>query len=321
MRVLTLSEELTRRGHEVSLATNESGVHWLEQLVADSGVPVQRVVQHSLASELVTDFRPDWVVVDSYEIPADRVSEISQTWSTLAIVDGDARGIEATLYLDHNLGAETIDWPGEPSARMLAGSQFALVRDQILARRSREPWRLTNEIPQLCVVMGGSDPTNSTLIVARALAEISTSYKVTIVVQPRQFAELAELFEGLDGVRLISPTTELPQLFQQADIVISAAGTSAWELCTMRKPAYLLGVVENQRASLERLLDKDMVLGAMLDDLEPSKVVSHIRGSIEDLMQNEELRKELTLSSGQYFDGLGKVRVVDALERWRLAHA
>jgi spore coat polysaccharide biosynthesis predicted glycosyltransferase SpsG len=117
---------------------------------------------------------------------------------------------------------------------------------------------------------------------------------------------------------VIAPTPELPKILSEANIAISASGTSAWELCTLGIPSLLLAVVGNQVDPLKRLVDRQLVLGLDLTSTK-SREQSHVAGGdiasvVRHLIREEKMRQILTERCRDDFDGLGKDRVVLAME-------
>lgn len=311
MRCLTLSEALLRGGHEVHFVTNESGVPWLQKVLESSPVFKHLAIQHSLGTDVIMEIDPDWVVVDSYVIPIEEINAFSGRARILAIVDGDARGIDADLYVDHNLGAETVQWPQLVSSRILAGSKYALVRDAVLNQRKAEPWKITTPETHILAFMGGSDPTGTICLAGEVLANLDYSFRSTIIASADWQQSVSELIADNPHCRVIPPTPDLPALLGQADVAISAAGTSAWELCTLGIPSILLAVVDNQDESLERLVVGGFALGLSRAEATKEKLTE----MLQLLLLDEGLRKELTQRCFNSFDGKGKERVVEAMER------
>jgi spore coat polysaccharide biosynthesis predicted glycosyltransferase SpsG len=314
MRSLTLAEALISRGHHVTLLTNESGIVWLEQVLAESSVTVVRTRSNSIDLSAIAHINPLWVVVDSYQILAEDIARLRPDYQVLAIVDGDDRGIEADLYLDHNLGAELEAWRGSTRDRLLAGSEFALIRDAILRERRRQPWVFQKVVPHIVAVMGGSDPTGAIVHVAQALSASDQDFTASIVTEHRWRADVEKLFAGRPRCEILAPTAGLPAVLGSADIAVSAAGTSAWELCTLGVPSLLIAVVENQREPLLRLADRGLVLGMDVVDSAGTNYHEGIIRGVDQLLENGHTRKDLSDQCLLTFDGTGKDRVVAAME-------
>src|SRR5690606_34891981 len=111
----------------------------------------------SLDVELIRAFAADWVAIDSYWIAADAISRLNEEVPCVAIIDGDNRGIDATLYVDQNLGAETMSWPENVRTRLLSGARFSMIRDAVLDQRRAQPEKLRHNPAHVVTFMGGTD--------------------------------------------------------------------------------------------------------------------------------------------------------------------
>ena len=240
MRCLTLGEELLARGHEVALMTGGLATNWLEDYVSTTGIDVLECAADGIDEEAIVAFRPDWVVVDSYRFPAASVTALGRVLNVLAIVDGDHRGIEAAIYLDQNLGAESIPRPEAIRDRFLCGAPFALVRRAILDARRAEPWRDSVGPPTVLTFMGGTDATGANRAIAESLRAINEACAIAMVAPVAQHPALRAAFDSRPGVTLVEPTASLPAMMGRAQVIVSATGTSAWDICSLGVPAVLV---------------------------------------------------------------------------------
>jgi spore coat polysaccharide biosynthesis predicted glycosyltransferase SpsG len=311
MRCLTLSEALVARGHAVQLAVTVDGIPWLSNAVAAVGLPVLAVEAGKLSADLMLSVDPDWVVVDSYELPAEQISGLGERVPVLAIVDGELRGIRAALYLEQNLGSDELDWDVPDGGRILAGGEFALIRDAVLSRRRPDPWAFAGT-PRLVVVLGGTDPLGIIVPVAAQLAGVDVPTELTLVAAPEHHSEVMRLLAGHPSARVVAPSSELAELLGAADLAVSAAGTSAWEICALGLPGVLIAVVDNQTGSLNRMADQGLVLG--IDLTADPAGLDRLGGLVEQLVTDEATRRSLSRRATALFDGLGKRRVVEAME-------
>jgi spore coat polysaccharide biosynthesis predicted glycosyltransferase SpsG len=127
-------------------------------------------------------------------------------------------------------------------------------------------------------------------------------------------ASLSEVADSHRWIDVIAPTNDLPRLLGEADAVVSACGTSAWELCTLGIPSLLIAVADNQRRSLADVQSIGVALG--IDAIKSaSEHRDEIGESMSRLISEQSLRRALTGRCGELFDGAGKVRVVEAMER------
>jgi|GEM_PF-841522 len=314
MRCLTLAEELVNRGHEVHLMVAPIPVPWLRASVLDSGLTIHECAADEIPDDAIRALDTDWLIVDSYRIPAKAISRINAEVRVLAIIDGDDRSIDATLYLDQNLGSERISRPLDRTDRYLCGSDYALVRHAVRSARQDLPWQLPNDEPNVLCFMGGTDPTGSVIGAVRSLSRAAGDIALTVVA-PEIYHERLRL-EGAaaPGMKILPPTRELPMLMSQAEVIVSAAGTSAWDICTLGVPAVLVAVVENQRVSLREILNRRLALGIDLTR-EGGAAIEQTGLLVTRLIESPALREQLSRASRAAFDGRGCERVVSALEQ------
>lgn len=314
MRCLTLAEELQARDHEVHLVGGPSGIDWLDTAIASTVDEFHHCEPNGLDVDAIKGIGPDWVVVDSYLVDRAEISRLNSFIPVLAIVDGDTRGIDSSLYLEQNLGSEHKSWQIPHGSEMLAGSSFALVRDAILEQRRPQAWRI-DAVPRLVAFMGGTDPTGAIVKVASQLAKIAQPISLTVIAPEIRRAEIELLLSQIYRVQVVTPTPDLPSLLGHADIAISAAGTSAWDICSLGLPAVFIALVDNQRESLREVMRDGLALGLDLG-LEGESALNRLPLFVDRLLEDALLRQSLSRRSLGMFDGRGKGRVVDAMEQF-----
>jgi len=313
MRCLSLAEKLLQKGHRVGLFTNSSGIGWLEASILASGVEVFRVTADELFTEQLEGFPSDWLIVDSYQIPADQISAVNEELKVLAIVDGDARGIKASAYLDTNLFSEKLPWPLEVESKLLAGSRFALVRDGVLSHKRLNPEVIEGNPPEVLVFLGGSDPYGFSPLLGRALSLVEAPFAATFIAPESSHEAIrTALGDNSSKVSVIGLTPKLSDYYEGVDVVISAAGTSAWDVCSLGVPALLLSVVDNQEFSLNQIAEHGLTLTNNLSGAGVEKA-SELSTQISRLLTDQKLRSELSAQSLKHFDGLGRDRVEEFL--------
>jgi RimJ/RimL family protein N-acetyltransferase len=163
--------------------------------------------------------------------------------------------------------------------------------------------------------MGGTDPLGCAPLVLDALAHTGLALDVTVVATPATAEALAARARSWPRGRLevTPPISDLPAAMAQADLVVSAAGTSVWELCALARPMAVVAVVDNQLPGYAALLRAGAAAGlGRPDDLaDPSAVA----GVLRPLLQEPARRDELATAARTLIDGLGAWRVVSAWEQ------
>lgn len=308
MRCLTVAEALQALGHEVAIMGEVEGVDWLDQHLNSTGIERITCERDVLSAAHVADSGADRLVVDSYWIDPADVAAVNALVPTMAIVDNTTRGIRADWYVDHNQGAEEREWPAT-QGRVLAGSRYALVRNAFTMHRRESGWMIPGRDSHVVAFMGGTDPSETMTSVAASVAAALPDLRFTVVTTSSQVDRVAAAVKEMPHATVLGPSRNLPELLGTADAVVSAAGTSAWDVCTMGRPVVLVGVVENQSAGLARVLERGIATGIDAT-VHGTEAVGRL---LADLLDDAPLRESLVRRANRVFDGQGSRRVADAL--------
>ena len=317
MRGLALAEELRLRGAEVVFVCDSHTVPWANEQILARGIPVEPAVW--TAEEHVELFRRlelDAVVFDSYDLPGEVFTGVRRSGiPTLAIVDGDFRGAEADVFVDQNLGSE-LDQPQLPEGAIrLAGLDYVLLRDEILTLRPVEPPEPRRYgVPKVFAFFGGTDAYGAGPYVAAALAATGVPFEALVVAPDEDLAEAITAVPLNPGqrVQVIGPTSQLARAVVASDLVVSASGTSTWELMCLGATAGLVCVVDNQEMGYERAVATGAAVGVgVLSDLkaDPAAAAAVLRPILKDPVE----RARIAEAGWKLVDGQGRVRVADAL--------
>lgn len=314
VRCLALGEELRARGHRVTLWGDLGGVTWLEQSLSAAGVDRldAPAAATDLAASAVGTF--DAVVLDGYELdPASGAALRAAGTTVLAMVDGPFGAAQsADLYVDQNLGA-LAHVGGPPGSIALAGVDYALFRSSVLARRrdAADPGP-AHRPPRVVCVFGGTDPNDAALVVVPSLLSTGRPCEVTVVAaRPATRAALEAHALGTgQSLHVIDPSPDFAAVVAEADLAVSASGSSVWELLTMGVPTAVVCVADNQEQGYRATLDREVVAG--LASL--SRYDATATDTLAHLLDDATLRQTLARRGQELVDGHGRERVADALE-------
>ncbi|MER7558196.1 spore coat protein [Nocardioides sp. NPDC126508] len=315
MRCLALGEELVARGARVVMVADLDRVPWAAEQVRRRGMEIAAPGPDDVR-DVLTRLRPTSVVVDSYLLPASVYADLRERWPLLALTDGDPRGRAADLYLDQNLGAETSAWDLPDGSRHLGGLAYAQQRRDIVRQRPGAPKAAADEHTPLRVLafFGGTDAFGVAPRVVRLVARTGIAVELTVIAAAPELAEEIAGIAPAPGqvVHVIGPTDTLAELVADADVVLSAAGTSAWELFCLGAAVGFVCVADNQQEAYARMDRDELAVGiatlAELDD-DPEGTVGRMRRLLGDVR----LRERLRTACWSTVDGHGSARVADAL--------
>ncbi len=317
VRCLALAEEAVTRGHEVSLLGRlDSDV--LRGIAAAVG-PGLRLVDpgHEVPIERYA-LDHDVVHVDHYElaeglltdlaVAAERAGRERPVLSVLA--DGPWGARPADVLVDPSAGAERTP-PLAPARWHLRGTRFVALRRSV---RDAEPAPRPSDRLQVLVVMGGTDALGCAPLVVEALDRTAVPMDLTVVTSPGTRDRLEDQASGWGHglARPMPPVPDLPRYMAASDVVVTAAGTSTWELCSLGRPMAAVAVVENQRPGYEVLLGAGAATGlGTPGDLAD---VGTTAAALRPLLTDADVRAEQSRRALGLVDGRGAWRVVRMLE-------
>lgn len=330
IRCIALAEELVERSVAVLFLGDYAGLPWAQRQLQIRGLDVLAAESdpRALAAQSA-DLGLDAVVLDGYELDPGCGEALRQAGlSVLALVDGSfGAGQQADLYLDQNLDAQTL--PGlRNGATMLAGIDFVLLRDSVRSLRpptplpprgrdgDQEGGQAGREVSVLAV-FGGTDPHDAVLELVPLLLETGVPQSIRAVSGKPAVADALRELPRSSGQRLevIAPVDDLAALATQCDLVVSASGTSVWELLCLGVPTAALCVAANQEVGYRQVVAREIVgplgrLEALRQDPEARTAAGTV---LAELLTSGSLRRRHAARGLSLVDGRGRERVADTL--------
>lgn len=326
LRSLAVAQEALRRGHEVEVLGHVEG-DLARGLLHANGVRLREVPPGSFLdgpSLVEVSADADVLHVDSYDVDdalltswgASGRSKATQTGRPLLsnVADGTFGARPADLTVDQTLGAERRH-PAAPSSWNLRGARYALLRGEVVRGRVARSGAAQGQL-RVLVVLGGTDPRRMAPTVVDALAATGLNLAVDVIATSGTRAALDGRVARFPGNLLVHGTVqELTPLMAGADLVVSAAGSSVWELCALAVPMALVAVVDNQRPGYDEVVDRRAALG--LGDPDDLADVAQVSAQLRDVLADAAARADLSRRAGALVDGLGTWRLVSAWESVR----
>lgn len=327
MRSLALAEAAVAAGHDVVVAGHFEGELLLRQLVT---APVEVLFLPAAMAggdsrevvDLVQRLRPDVLHADSYGA-SERLGELVATTGVSDVVfsnmeDGAFGRRPADVVVDPTLGAELSSRPEDGSGWLLRGSRYTPVRRRVIDARRPAAGVASDRGQQVArsvlVVMGGTDPVGLVPAAVGLLSSTGLPLEVTAIAEGENAERALAAARGSRlSLTVLAPVDDLAELMSARDLVISAAGTSIWELCCLGVPAALVWAVDNQRAGYDEVVAAGAAVGLGGPELGKDA------GSVELLtraLTHPGVRAALAAAGRRVVDGLGSWRVV---RTWEMA--
>lgn len=327
MRCIALGQLWQSHGGIVTFLTCCENHHLSERL-ADEGFdqrlikkPYPNCVDLHQTLEVLAECSYDnktsksWLVLDGYHFAPDYQKAIRNANHEVLVVDdmNHQPCYHADILLNQNINAVELKYCCDTDTLLLLGTQYTLLRQEFLSTcMYQRPIR--KRAINILVTLGGADPENATLKVIETI-KLNDDPKliVKIVCGPanshRPSLEKAIRSAPCSMEILCSPHY-MPELICWADLAISAAGSTCWELAFMGIPTMVLIVADNQE-EIAVGLDK---AGAMLNlGWVHTISIYDMAKSLAVTLASAQKRRQLRQRACALIDGKGSLRVMETM--------
>ena len=327
-RLEALGAACAQRGHRAILLTGEIPLPVRKRLLKN-GLEVRTLVTgpssvggiddaretHALAREA----NATWLVVDGYVFRPEYFDHFGTSPTTrLTLFDDNAHTDTplADVVVDAAFQADRGAYKrSKPEAVHLLGPRYAVFRPEFCVA-SRAKTRRSLAGGTLLITMGGSDPSDATTRILRALQPAQCGLHEIVLVIGGLNTRLDDHFRGAVSagtrLRLLRGVDNMAELMGRVDGAISAAGTTVYELALMQVPALIVPTAENQFAGARYIGERGLFatvppLSSLSDEELREDVTRWIQGPAE---ANARVR-----AAARLVDAEGATRICEALEK------
>ncbi|HEY7558920.1 MAG TPA: UDP-2,4-diacetamido-2,4,6-trideoxy-beta-L-altropyranose hydrolase [Candidatus Binatia bacterium] len=264
---------------------------------------------------LLAELKAAYVILDGYDFDSDYQCAVRTSGCRLLVIDDTVRlaHYDADILLNQNLGAAQLKYDCNPDTAILLGPEYALLRREFIFWRSR-----LHTVPEtarkILVTLGGSDPDNVTLKVIQALRRLETGrLQIRVVAGPANphIDELNDASAAFPGrLEFLTAVSDMAPLMAWADLAVTAAGSTCWELACLGLPAVSLVIAANQRALAGELGAAGVVINL---GWHAEVSVERLANAVDGLLFSSFRRLRMGQRGRALVDGKGVERVVSVL--------
>jgi UDP-2,4-diacetamido-2,4,6-trideoxy-beta-L-altropyranose hydrolase len=263
--------------------------------------------------EVASTAGSDVVVVDSYHVGAEYLEALGAGARRVAVIDDlAAHPFTCSLVINGNADASGLPYCSSSGrTRFLLGPTYVNLREEFWEMIPSPPRQTVRHV---LVTAGGADPTNLTPGLIRMLDEMPEEFLVTVVVGPF-FSNQVEIEEAARDSRhqvvlARSPAT-VAVLMRDADLAISAAGQTLYELACVGCPTIAVAVASNQAGHLRALAEAGAVHAA--GHAGAPDALPRVAAACLPLLKDPLVRARMNAAGPRMVDGRGALRVAQAI--------
>lgn len=259
MRCLALAQEWRGQGGEVVFLGRIDSDYLRRRILAEGCFLHALTAIHPAPADLIEvgswlveqEGKTAWLVLDGYHFDVAYHDAIRAKGLPLLVIDDYAHLPEyhADILLNPNAYAPELTYKIIPDALQLMGSRYLPLRREFHQAVKKQRGVVARG-RRILVTMGGADPDNvSAKVLDALLATQGSDLEIKIVVGPlnsNRAALAAKLIRAPFTAELLEPVADMVPLMQWADLSISAAGSTCWELAALGVPMLVTVLADNQ---------------------------------------------------------------------------
>jgi UDP-2,4-diacetamido-2,4,6-trideoxy-beta-L-altropyranose hydrolase len=250
----------------------------------------------------------DVVVVDSYRVgPADLVADVPVVF----VDDRAAFEFPCDVVLNGGAHARELPYRGAPHTRFLLGPEYALLRPEFWPPDQAPA---TGSVERVLLLTGGSDPLGLGPQLLTALEPLPGEIAFTVVVGPlaENRAEVeAAARASAHPVDVVVGPAEVLELMRSADLAVSTAGQTLYELAAAGTPSVAVQIADNQEGNLRALAAAGVIRAA--GHAGEGSLSDSVLENCVQLVESHEARSGMAAAGRCLVDGRGALRAAAAI--------
>ena len=246
------------------------------------------------------------LLLDTYMVTNDYLKRIGKYTKTVYIDDLNEMDYNVDVLIAYCNYYQKFNYVERyKNVKLLLGTKYAPLRKEFSNLPKK---KISEEIRNILVISGGTDNYH---ILEKILNNISDKYKITCICgrYNKDYDKLSEKYKNNSYVTLYKNVNNMVDYMEQADLVISAGGTTLYELCACGTPTITYSISDNQLDNTKSFNDEKIMLYA--GDVRKDNVVVNIIELIDKYTHN--FRKKSSKMMQEKVDGKGTERIVQEL--------
>jgi UDP-2,4-diacetamido-2,4,6-trideoxy-beta-L-altropyranose hydrolase len=314
MRCIALAKAWKRNKGDV-LFVSAASVPFALQRIRREGFeleqpPVEAGSQEdaTLARTIGEARRAQWIAIDGYHFGEVFLDTVGAKGSKILLIDDvGRRSANADVILNQNLHASATMYPERHSkTSLLLGTRFAMLRQEFVGGYPEQARQIPGLATKIFVTLGGGTQTTALTEILRAVGSLGSEIEVAVVgCDPSKVPQ----FERSARISFLGSLEDMSPVMAWADIAISAAGSTCWELCRFGVPSILIDLADNQRLLGRELHSIGIAMHIPGEKADADAIIHALR----ELIPDEKRRREMSEKGMALVDGNGSQRVVAAL--------
>lgn len=311
MRCLAICKELVSMGEQVTFIVADNGaVDLIEKSGHKCYVLGTEFTEMEAELPKLLQILPEntKVLIDSYFVTEFYLKKIKENRTVFYMDDLDAVPYPVDCVINGNVYGGDIEYN---VPMVLGGCKYAPLRREYVDARSKVNPK------HILITTGSSDPYSITKKVLKGIvmrpALLEKPIKIVCGRFNKDFEEIKAYGQQYKNIEVLQNVPDMWNLMSGAMLAVTAGGTTMNELSCMGVPVVCFSFVDNQERIVSTYVEKGYAYYGGDYLKEGDEMIDYLCNSLEELVQNETLRKFYSDKAFALVDGLGSVRIAEAI--------
>lgn len=315
MRCLSIADGLRKIGESVKfIVADENAVALIKERGyssiiletdwnnMDEEIPVLEKIIHK--------FNISKLLIDSYQVTQNYLRRLSDSVKTMYIDDLNMFEYPVDIIVCYANYWKRFGYiANRLQQKLLLGTKYVPLREAFWNCTEKE---IQADVETLLLLSGGTDPYNFLDKILQKI-ELRQFRRVDVVCgrYNLNYEILCQKYKKYLNVVVYKNVSDMKKYMQDADLAVSAGGTTLYELCAVGTPTISYSFADNQLDNV-RQFDEDGLI-AYAGDLRRDDVTENVKKMIDRFRKDFALRKKSSNGMQAIVDGKGAERLAQAL--------
>lgn len=315
-RCQAIAEELEKLGMQVifAVASRES-IDYLDTskkyIVFNNNYNEYDIEEEKMIAQLIAE-KPDVLLVDSYSVTPKYLDSMRKYTRVAYIDDLYERVWPVDIIINYGIIADTYPY-GEDykAATQLLGPKYMPINK---VYRNAVPNVIKEKAENVLIVSGGSDEEHfmKNLLLKLLLSDDNgLNYTFICGYFNTDYDEMEEIVKKVRNITILKSLPSLVNIIGESDIIVSAGGTTLYEMALMGCPGIVYKLADNQTENIKGFVNKEIALYA--GDVRNYFSYDNLVNTISELAKDYEKRKQLSNRGKEIIDAYGARRLAEGI--------
>lgn len=277
-------------------------------------------------AEIIQQEKMDYLVVDSYQATPDYLKKINKLIPVLYLDDMALATYEIDAVLHYGFCSDRdayIKRYACTTTKVMIGLEYIPLREEFQPDEEKRTYKsikgecseFSERFHRIMITTGGTDPFDVTGEVLRKCITDSVFqdyfFDVIMGSMNQNVSSLMQLAEKNKKICLYKNVQNMGDFMRNAEIAVSAGGTTLFELCACGTPTICFSFADNQQGVTIDMESRHVMFSA--GDARDTDVVNGIVEQLKFWINNPKSRQEYTQRMQNVVDGKGAIRVAEFL--------